>query len=105
MRTAAAGKNVYCKVSALVDGTRRDKGDAPTDLAYYRPILDALWDIFGADRLIYASNWPVCARAAPYAVVHRVVREYFAQHGEEASAKFFSHNATAAYKPIVRATR
>lgn len=98
MRAAAAEKNVYCKVSALVEGTRRARGDVPADVAYYRPVLDALWASFGADRLVYGSNWPVCENAASYATVHGIVDAYFRQHGKAATDKFFRRNAVAAYK-------
>jgi L-fuconolactonase len=102
MRAAAAGKRVACKVSALVEGTRRKRGEVPTNVDYYRPVLDALWDLFGEDRLIYGSNWPVCENAAPYATIHEIVRVYFHRRSTAASVKFFLHNATAAYKPVKR---
>jgi predicted TIM-barrel fold metal-dependent hydrolase len=98
MRAAAAGKNVFCKVSALVESTGRARGDAPAAVDFYRPTLDALWDIFGADRLLYASNWPVCENAASYATVNAIVHSYFEQRGQAAAEKFFSGNAVAAYK-------
>jgi predicted TIM-barrel fold metal-dependent hydrolase len=98
MRAAAAGKRVYCKVSALVEATRRTQRDAPADVDFYRPLLDALWEIFGADRLIYASNWPVSERAAPYATVHKIVQTYFQAKGKPALEKFLRGNAVAAYK-------
>ena len=99
MRAAAAGKNVFCKVSALVESTGHTKGDAPTVVDFYRPTLDALWEILGEDRLIYASNWPVCENAASYATVHAIVRSYLDRRGTAAAEKFFSGNAAAAYKP------
>jgi L-fuconolactonase len=99
MRAAAAGKNVYCKFSALVESTGRSKGDAPTAAVNYRPTLDALWDTFGEDRLIYASNWPVCENAASYATVYGIVRSYFDGRSSVAAEKFFQRNALAAYKP------
>jgi L-fuconolactonase len=102
MRAAAAAKRVYCKVSALVEATGRNQGDASTDVAYYRPILDALWDTFGEDRLIYGSNWPVSDQAATYATVHAIVRTYFQERGRAAAEKFFMGNAVAAYKPVDR---
>jgi L-fuconolactonase len=102
MRAAGGGKQVFCKVSALVEGTRRTKGDAPADVAFYRPVLDALWDVFGEERLIYGSNWPVSDQAAPYATVHEIVRSYFQKKGNVASEKFFLRNAVAAYKPVDR---
>ncbi|OAI39346.1 hypothetical protein AYO40_05875 [Planctomycetaceae bacterium SCGC AG-212-D15] len=98
MSAAAKHRNVACKVSALVEGTRRKDGDAPKETAFYRPVLDALWNAFGEDRLIYGSNWPVSQRCASYATIVAIVREYFKDRGEAATGKFFHGNAEAAYK-------
>jgi L-fuconolactonase len=102
MRSAAEGKRVFCKVSALAEGTGRTRQDAPTGAEFYRPVLDALWETFGAGRLVYGSNWPVCSNAASYATVHAVVRSYFDQRGKDAAEKFFLANAQTAYKPVDR---
>jgi predicted TIM-barrel fold metal-dependent hydrolase len=99
MQAAAAGKQVYCKLSALVEATGKTKGDAPADVELYRPVLDCLWGLFGEDRLIYGSNWPVCERSAPYSRAHEIVRVYFEERGAIAAEKFFLRNAVAAYKP------
>ncbi len=68
------------------------------DADYYRPKLDELWGIFGADRLIYGSNWPVSDKVGPFQVVFNVVREYFAAKGEDASEKYFWKNSKLAYR-------
>ena len=65
-------------------------------------MLDALWDLFGQDRLIYGSNWPVSARFAPPDRVHGIVRAYVAATGEPAVRKVFAENARAAYKWVAR---
>ena len=98
MQACAASEKVFCKVSALVEGARRDDMTAPEELAYYRPVLDTVWKHFGEDRLIYGSNWPVSARFAPYEQVQRIVTEYFKTKGRAAYEKFFWKNALAAYK-------
>lgn len=95
MAAAAKCPKVYCKVSALVEQTGQKA--APRELAYYRPVLEALWELFGEDRLVYGSNWPVSSRAAPYEDVVGIVREYFTGKGERAAAKFFQRNSQAAY--------
>jgi predicted TIM-barrel fold metal-dependent hydrolase len=41
LRAAAGRPNVWCKLSALVGGTRRSDGTAPADPGFYRPVLDA----------------------------------------------------------------
>ncbi|MEW6356127.1 MAG: amidohydrolase family protein [Planctomycetota bacterium] len=96
MCNAAECSNVYCKVSGLASATRREP--APTEPGFYAPTLDALWDAFGEDRLIYGSDWPVCSRYADYASVMHVVREYFEGKGKKAAEKYFWKNSKAAYQ-------
>ena len=100
MQMAAANPYVYCKVSGLVESTK-DK-PSPTDVAYYAPTVDVLWDAFGVDRLVYGSNWPVSERFADYAMVQRIVSQYFNAEGVVATEKYFWRNATAAYKWLDR---
>jgi predicted TIM-barrel fold metal-dependent hydrolase len=97
VRQAAARKNIFMKVSALVEQIRGAEGQAPRDTAYYLPVLDHLWECFGEDRLIYGSNWPVSDRGAPYEVVFKIVHEYFTSKGRDAAEKYFWRNATVAY--------
>ena len=77
--------------------------DAPADVDFYRPVLDSLWDIFGADRLIYGSNWPVSAVAAPLSALHRLATEFARSKGPAAMAKIMRTNATKAYQLPVAA--
>jgi L-fuconolactonase len=102
MRDAARSRNVFCKVSALAEGTGRNDRTAPREVAFYRPVLDALWDIFGENRLIYGSNWPVSERFGDYATVFGVVQEYFQGKGRRAQERFFAGNAQDAYKGVLR---
>jgi L-fuconolactonase len=103
MEAAARHPNVYCKVSGLVEGTGRAGGNAPADVEYYRPVLDAIWQVFGPDRLVYGSNWPVSERFAPCATVQQLVQDYFGGKGEAALEKVFWRNSKAFYKWIQRA--
>jgi|688.fasta_scaffold25073_6 predicted TIM-barrel fold metal-dependent hydrolase len=96
---AAARPNVWLKVSNLVESAAHSAGKkrAPVDPAFYRPWLDAAWNAFGPDRLIYGSNWPVCEWAADYATVVGIVRPWVAAHGPAAEASFFQGAARKAY--------
>lgn len=96
MENAARHPNVFCKVSALVEQSRTQP--APERVAYYAPVLDTLWRVFGEERLIFGSNWPVSDRGAPLQTVVHLVREYFLGKGERAARKFFSENARNAYR-------
>ncbi|MDZ4287179.1 MAG: amidohydrolase family protein [Prosthecobacter sp.] len=97
IRKVAAQKNVFMKVSALVEQVKCEEGKAPDDAAYYRPILDHLWECFGPDRLIYGSNWPVSDKGAPYNVVFKIVRDYFNSKTSEEAEKYFWKNSLLAY--------
>ena len=101
MEAAAQQENVYCKASALAETAAQRP--APTEAEYYRPVLDALWELFGERRLIYCSNWPVCELGAAYKTVFQIVDGYFSEKGERARQRYFAENARAAYKWIDRA--
>ena len=62
MAVLARAPHVYCKISGLVENAVQQP--APADVSFYEPTLDALWERFGAERLLYASNWPVCRKGA-----------------------------------------
>lgn len=97
LSACAAQRNVVMKVSGLVEGTGRTDGDAPADVDYYRPTLDAIWERFGCDRVVFGSNWPVCTRFASYATVLAIVRSYVAAKGSNAARAYFSGNAARVY--------
>lgn len=98
MQKAAEQPNIYCKVSGLMD-LRCQIKPAPTDLDFYIYLLDALWKLFGEDRVIYGSDWPVLERSKRTpADAQRLVHAYFSQKGEAALEKYFWKNAKAAYK-------
>jgi predicted TIM-barrel fold metal-dependent hydrolase len=100
MQSAAKHRHIFCKASALVEHARpkSDEKKVPRDVQFYRPVLDAIWDTFGDDRLIYGSNWPVTDLFVPYGVVFSIVRNYVEGHRKSALEKFFWKNAEVAYR-------
>ncbi len=96
---AAAQPNIFIKISEVV---RRVGGTVVEDATFYRPALDALLDLFGPDRVLFASNWPVSNRVAPYGTVHRVVADYFATRDRGTAEKFFWRNSRVAYRWVPR---
>jgi predicted TIM-barrel fold metal-dependent hydrolase len=105
IRAAAKHPNVFCKISALVEGAARNGKKAPDGLAFYKPYIDVVWNAFGDDRVIYGSNWPASDPAASYFKLQRIVMEYVFQKGDKATAKFCSLNAKRAYKWVERSGR
>jgi len=65
---------------------------------FYRPVLDAMWKMFGLERLIYASNWPASELFAPLPTVQGIVADYFRDHGRRAEEQVFSLSGKAAYR-------
>lgn len=91
LRSLEPFKNVWVKVSNVL---RWREGALAADAKG----LDVLWDVFGARRLIYGSNWPVSEKVGPYGEVLRVVKEYFEGKGAETYGLFFRENSRAAYR-------
>jgi predicted TIM-barrel fold metal-dependent hydrolase len=102
MKALVKRPQVYCKLSGLVEGTGRSDGSAPSVVEFYRPVLDAMRGMFGPERLIYASNWPVSERFAPLATVQGIVVDYFRSHGRRTEEQVFSRSAKAAYQWVRR---
>ena len=102
MKALARRPEMYFKVSGLVEGTGRTDGKAPSDVEFYRPALDAMTKMFGPERLIYASNWPVSEQFAPLATVQGIIGDYFRSHGRRAEEQVFFRSAKAAYKWFAR---
>jgi len=95
-----AKRNVFVKVSEVM---RRVNGQVPSDLAFYKPRLDMIWDIFGEDRLLFGSDWPNSAgNWVSYASLVSLVQDYFMDKGCPAAEKYFWKNSIAAYKWIKR---
>lgn len=90
---------VYAKVSNV---PRKNGARVSASLSDYRESLDELWSIFGAERVIYGSNWPVSERVAPYGVAFNLVHEYFSTRGPEVEERFFWRNAKLAYRWVDR---
>lgn len=97
LKAVAENERVFLKVSGLVEGTRRDDFRAPRDLDYYRPVLDAATEIFGVNRLIFASNYPVSELFAPYATVIGLIEQYFGEKGPQTLQLVAADNSRRAY--------
>lgn len=97
LAAAADGRNVWCKLSGLVDGTRKKDGTAPTDPDFYRPTLDAVWAAFGELRLLFGSNWPVSDHAAKLDTVINLAKKFVTEKAAD-PAKVFATNPKLAYQ-------
>ena len=91
--------NMHCKISSILNfaGTKAFAEPAPTDLAYYLPILDSCFEAFGEDRVIFATNWGVCEHFGKVDDVVRIVREFLTSKGNAALKKGMRENALRIY--------
>ncbi len=93
IRGLAACRNVWCKLSGLV--TEADWHEwQPRD---FGPFLDVVFDCFGAERLMFGSDWPVCLLAASYVRVREAIGEYTEGLPQPAKEGIFGGNAVRAY--------
>jgi L-fuconolactonase len=94
LRHLAQNKNVFVKLSEVA-AARIEETGGPN---FYRERLDALWDIFGEDHVLYASDWPNSDHHATYQETISIVRNYVEPKGRRAEEKFFWKNSVAAYR-------
>jgi L-fuconolactonase len=94
LRHLAQNKNVFVKLSEVA-AARVEQNGGP---AFNKDTLDALWDVFGEDHVLYASDWPNSDHHATYAETITIVRDYVEAKGRKASEKFFWKNSVAAYR-------
>lgn len=88
--------NVYCKISGMV--TEADwKHWGYKD--FLQP-LDRVSEIFGPDRMMYGSDWPVCLLAGSYKNVLDIVKTYTDKWTENEKAKIFYENAIQFYNLV-----
>jgi len=93
MNELAKAPNVFCKMSGMV--TEADlKQWKITD---FTPYLDVVFSVFGTDRILYGSDWPVCLIAAVYKEQLSIVRNYFKDFSKEEQSKVFGINAVEFY--------
>jgi predicted TIM-barrel fold metal-dependent hydrolase len=99
-RLADVCPNLYMKFSSFYD--MYAPGDvvfpSPTDLASYKAHFDVLMTAFGADRLIWGSNWPVTTLHGTFEAQIAIAEEYLAAFGTAVRDKVMFRNALAFYR-------
>lgn len=85
--------NVTCKLSGLV--TEADWQTWTPEII--RPYADHILSCFGADRVMFGSDWPVCLLAAEYGQVKTALEEALPLLSAADRAKVFGGNAIGSY--------
>ena len=89
----ARSPNVCCKVSGMVTEAAWTNWQ-PAD---FTPYLDHVLEVFGPDRLMFGSDWPVCRVAAEYRQVVELVRQFIQTRHPSAEAAVFGETARQFY--------
>ena len=89
----AKRENVVCKISGIVASAKPGEWTAD-DLA---PIVLHCAEVFGNDRIIFASDWPVCTMAATYRQWVEALQSIVQPWSETDRRKLFHDNAVNFY--------
>jgi L-fuconolactonase len=93
-KEVAAYENVSCKLSGLVT----EANHASWRTEDLRPFVESALECFGARRLMFGSDWPVCLLAASYGDVLESFQSLTTRLSEEERALIFAENARDFYR-------
>lgn len=95
MRALAKHPQIYCKLSGMVTEGEHDRWSKEDFVPYIRTVID----LFGPDRVMFGSDWPVCLLAADYAeVVDLLAGSLPEAWGDAERERLFGGNAKDFYK-------
>jgi L-fuconolactonase len=92
IRAFAALANTVCKLSGLVT-----EAAAGAQEAAFVPVADVILSAFGAQRVMFGSDWPVCLLAADYADVVGLAQALTAGLSETERTAVFAATAAQVY--------
>ncbi|WP_158827492.1 amidohydrolase family protein [Mucilaginibacter lacusdianchii] len=94
IQTVAQYQNVSCKVSGMVTEANWHQWQEKD----FEPYLDVVFKAFGAGRLLYGSDWPVCMVAGGYGRMIELVKNYTTQLSAHEQDLFWGDNAARIYQ-------
>jgi len=94
MKHIASFENVYCKLSGMI--TEADLKNWKKEDIF--PYMDKVFEFFGADRLMFGTDWPVCKLAGEYDEVCGLVEEYLSKLSTREQELVWGKNAETFYK-------
>jgi len=94
MAVLAHNPNCYCKLSGMV--TEADWHN--WSVADFQPFMKTVLALFGEQRMMFGSDWPVCLVAAEYQQVKQLVLDFSAIYAPDATNKIFGENARQFYQ-------
>ena len=93
MKAIGEHKNVYCKLSGMT--TEADYNNwTPEQI---EPYMQLVLNSFGANRILFGSDWPVCLVAGNYTKTKELVTNFIAKLSSEEQAAIMGGNAIKFY--------
>lgn len=93
LREIAGRPNLFVKLSSSLHA-----GNVSPRLADHKARLDLLFDSFGADRVLFASDWPNVEGDGPVDTAVAILKDYFATKTLAERERFFWRNSIKAYR-------
>ncbi len=93
MREIARHENVYCKLSGMI--TEADYRSWTPDQIH--PYMYLILEAFGAERIMFGSDWPVCLVAGNYGEVLKLTTDFIAPLSSHEQKAIMGQNAIQFY--------
>jgi len=87
-------EHVYCKASGMVTEAKWGKWSKSD----FIPYLDVVFNSFGAERIMFGSDWPVCLLSAEYKQVNCILTQYLTKYPRESRKQVMGLTAQKFYK-------
>lgn len=94
MKKMASYPNVYCKLSGMVTEANWT-GWKPSDFTFY---IHHLLEVFGPERLLFGSDWPVCLLGGSYGEVVDLLESHLGNLSVAEQQAIWGGNAERIYK-------
>lgn len=94
MTDAARYPQMTCKLSGMVNEANWKTWKA----ADLKPYVDKVLEVFGPDRVMFGSDWPVCLLAGSYPQVFEALQEAIRDYDESVRDRILGENAAKFYR-------
>jgi predicted TIM-barrel fold metal-dependent hydrolase len=95
LKDLAGRPHIFVKGSEIL---KKVDGKVSFDIGSYKASLDALWDLFGEDRIFFGSDWPNSDSVADYDRTFAIAQQYIETRSKSAQEKYFWKNSIAVYR-------
>lgn len=92
IRPLANLQHVYCKLSGLIT----EVGTNWTE-SQIKPYIEIALNVFGPNRLLFGSDWPVCLLAGEYSQVYQLIEKTINHLSSSEQAAIWGNNASRVY--------